>query len=351
VNLPPLPVTLVGSYPQPGWLIDRKRLTERLPSRVRARDLWRVDPEHLAEAWDDATALAVMAQEKAGMDVITDGEMRRESYSNRFANALDGLDPDHPGTAVDRTGREVPVPRVVGEISRVRAVEVDTVRVLLGLTERPVRVTLPGPFTMTQQAQNDYYGSDAELAMAYAAAVREEARDLFAVGCDIVQIDEPYLQARPEAARDYAIEAIDAAMGDLSGTTALHVCFGYGRHVEDKPGRYDFLAELNDCSVDQISLEAAQPNLDLDQLDLLPDKTIVLGVLNLRDGEVEDPGAIAERIGEALGHVPVEKLVVAPDCGMKYLPRPVAYRKMEAMARAARLVRAGLGESTAGSSS
>ena len=342
MNLPLLPTTLVGSYPQPGWLIDRDRLTERLPSRVRARDLWRVSPENLTEAWDDATALAVMAQESAGLDIITDGEMRRESYSNRFANALEGLDTDNPGTAIDRTGREVPVPRVVGEISRVRAVEVDTVRVLLRLTEHPVRVTLPGPFTMAQQAQNDYYATDADLALAYAAAVREEVQDLFAVGCDIVQIDEPYVQARPEAAREYAVEAIDAALGGVGGTTALHVCFGYGRHVEDKPGEYDFLAELNSSAVDQISIEAAQPRLDLAQLDLLPDKTVLLGVLDLRDHEVERPEAIAERIVEALDHVPAERLVVAPDCGMKYLPRKVAYDKMAAMAKAARMVRSGL---------
>jgi len=342
VNLPLLPTTLVGSYPQPGWLIDRDRLTERLPSRVRARDLWRVSPENLTEAWDDATALAVMAQESAGLDIITDGEMRRESYSNRFANALEGLDTDNPGTAIDRTGREVPVPRVVGEISRVRAVEVDTVRVLLRLTEHPVRVTLPGPFTMAQQAQNDYYATEADLALAYAAAVREEVQDLFAVGCDIVQIDEPYVQARPEAAREYAVEAIDAALGGVGGTTALHVCFGYGRHVEDKPGEYDFLAELNSSAVDQISIEAAQPRLDLAQLDLLPDKTVLLGVLDLRDHEVERPEAIAERIVEALDHVPAERLVVAPDCGMKYLPRKVAYDKMAAMAKAARMVRSGL---------
>lgn len=342
MNLPLLPTTLVGSYPQPGWLIDRDRLTERLPSRVRARDLWRVSPENLTEAWDDATALAVMAQESAGLDIITDGEMRRESYSNRFANALEGLDTDNPGTAIDRTGREVPVPRVVGEISRVRAVEVDTVRVLLRLTEHPVRVTLPGPFTMAQQAQNDYYATDADLALAYAAAVREEVQDLFAVGCDIVQIDEPYVQARPEAAREYAVEAIDAALDGVGGTTALHVCFGYGRHVEDKPGEYDFLAELNSSAVDQISIEAAQPRLDLAQLDLLPDKTVLLGVLDLRDHEVERPEAIAERIVEALDHVPAERLVVAPDCGMKYLPRKVAYDKMAAMAKAARMVRSGL---------
>ncbi len=342
MNLPLLPTTLVGSYPQPGWLIDRERLTERLPSRVRAQELWKVDPESLVEAWDDATALAVMAQERAGLDIITDGEMRRESYSNRFANALEGLDPDNPGTAIDRTGREVPVPRVVGEISRVRAVEVDTVRVLLSLTEHPVRITLPGPFTMAQQAQNDYYDSDAELALAYAAAVREEVQDLFAVGCDIVQIDEPYVQARPEAAREYAVEAINAALGGLGGTTALHVCFGYGRHVEDKPGEYDFLAELNECAADQISIEAAQPNLNLDQLELLADKTVLLGVLDLRDHQVESPEAIAERIGEALEHLPAERLVIAPDCGMKYLPREVAYAKMEAMAKGARIVRAGL---------
>ncbi len=342
MNLPLLPTTLVGSYPQPGWLIDRDRLTERLPSRVRARDLWRVSPENLTEAWDDATALAVMAQESAGLDIITDGEMRRESYSNRFANALEGLDTDNPGTAIDRTGREVPVPRVVGEISRVRAVEVDTVRVLLRLTEHPVRVTLPGPFTMAQQAQNDYYATDADLALAYAAAVREEVQDLFAVGCDIVQIDEPYVQARPEAAREYAVEAIDAALDGVGGTTALHVCFGYGRHVEDKPGEYDFLAELNSSAVDQISIEAAQPRLDLAQLDLLPDKTVLLGVLDLRDHEVERPEAIAERIVEALDHVPAERLAVAPDCGMKYLPRKVAYDKMAAMAKAARMVRSGL---------
>src|SRR5215210_6955241 len=269
----PLVTTVVGSYPQPGWLIDRQRLGERLPPRVRARDLWRVPEPFLEEAQDDATRVAVADMERAGVDVITDGEMRRESYSNRFATALDGVDLDDPGVALDRTGRENPVPRVVAPIRRTRPVEVRDVRFLRSLTDRTIKITVPGPFTMTQQAQNDHYADDRSLALAYAEAVNEELRDLKAAGADVVQIDEPYLQSRPDAAREYALEAIDRALEGIEGETVLHTCFGYAYVVKDKPSGYPFLAELNDCAATTISLEAAQPAVDPAVLSELPDKT------------------------------------------------------------------------------
>ena len=339
----PLVTSVVGSYPQPGWLIDRERLGDRLPPRVRARELWRVPEEHLEEAQDDATRLAVSDMERAGIDVVTDGEMRRESYSNRFATALDGVDIDNPGVALDRTGHENPVPRVVGPVRRARPVEVRDVEFLRSITDRRIKITVPGPFTMTQQAQNDHYRSDRDLALAYAEAVNEELRDLKAAGADVVQIDEPYLQARPEPAREYALEAINRALDGIDGDTVLHTCFGYAHIVHDRPTGYPFLRELEDCAATQLSLEAAQPNLDPTVLRDVPDKVILLGVLDLGSGEAESAGA-RRRADPAGAHVvPPERLIPAPDCGMKYLSRELAFEKLRAMVAGARIVREQLG--------
>jgi 5-methyltetrahydropteroyltriglutamate--homocysteine methyltransferase len=335
----PLLTTVVGSYPQPDWLIDRQALSGRLPPRIRAGELWRVDERFLAEAQDDATRVAVAEMEESGVDIVTDGEIRRESYSNRFATALDGIDLDNPGSALDRTGHANPVPRVVGPIRRRRPVEVGDVQLLRSVTDRPIRVTVPGPFTMSQQAQNDFYPDAASMALDYAAAVNEELRDLVAAGADVVQIDEPYLQARPEAARDYALPAIERALEGIEAETALHTCFGYAAIVHDRLSGYPFLAELDACSADQISIEAAQPRLDPELLEQLPSKKIVLGVLDLGDMEVETPEVVADRIRAALRHVDPERLIVAPDCGMKYLPRDVARGKLRAMVEGARMVR------------
>ncbi len=334
--------TVVGSYPQPEWLIDRERLGERLPPRVRARELWRVPEPFLEQAQDDATRLAVADMERAGVDVITDGEMRRESYSNRFATALAGVDLDEPGVALDRTGHENPVPRVVGPVRRTRPVETRDVEFLRSLTDRRIKITVPGPFTMAQQAQNDHYPDDRSLALAYAEAVNEELHDLKAAGADLVQIDEPYLQARPEAARAYAIEVINRALDGIEGETVLHTCFGYAHIVHDRLPGYPFLDELAGCSATHVSLEAAQPGLDPALLLALPGKTIVLGVLDLGAAEVETAEAVAARLRRALDVVPPERLVAAPDCGMKYLPRERALRKLEAMVAGARLVSAEL---------
>ena len=332
-----LVTTVVGSYPQPGWLIDRERLGERLPPRVRARELWRVPEPLLEEAQDDATRLAVQDMERAGVDVITDGEMRRESYSNRFATTLDGVDLDRPGVALDRTGHENPVPRVVGPVRRTGPVEVRDVEFLRSITDRRIKITVPGPFTMTQQAQNDHYADERSLALAYAEALNEELRDLKAAGADVVQIDEPYLQARPEPAREYAVEAIDRALDGIDGDTVLHTCFGYAHIVKERPSGYPFLGELNDCAATHLSLEAAQPDLDPEVLRDLPDKIVVLGVLDLGSSEVESAEVVADRIRRALPVLGPERLVVAPDCGMKYLPRERAFRKLEAMVAGARI--------------
>jgi 5-methyltetrahydropteroyltriglutamate--homocysteine methyltransferase len=330
--------TVVGSYPQPDWLIDRERLGDRLPPRVRAKELWRVPEPLLEEAQDDATRLAVQDMERAGVDVITDGEMRRESYSNRFATALEGVDLDNPGVALDRTGHENPVPRVIGPVRRARPVEVRDVEFLRSLTDRRIKITVPGPFTMTHQAQNDHYPDERSLALAYADAVNDELRDLKAAGADVVQIDEPYLQARAEPAREYAVEAINRALDGIEGETVLHTCFGYAHIVKDRLTGYPFLRELNDCSATHLSLEAAQPDLDPEVLREVPDKTILLGVLDLGASEVETPELVAERIRKALAVVEPERLVIAPDCGMKYLPRERAFRKLRAMVEGARLV-------------
>ena len=334
-----LPTTLVGSYAQPDWLIDRERLRGRFPPRIRARELWRVDPKYLEEAHDDATLLAIRDQERAGIDILTDGEMRRESYSNRFATALDGVDIDNPGTALDRSGHPNPVPRVVGPVSRREPVQVRDLEFLKANTSRPVKMTVPGPFTMSQQAQNDHYESDEELALAYAAAINDEIADLSAAGADIVQIDEPYLQARPEAARRYGVAAVNRALQGIETTTALHICFGYAAIIHERPEGYSFLSELSEATCRQVSIETAQSGLDLDVLDALPGKTVILGVLDLSDEGVETADTVADRIRRALPHKGLDELVAAPDCGMKYLPRASAYGKLEALVRGAELVR------------
>ncbi len=337
------PTTLVGSYPQPEWLIDRERLAGRFPPRVRARELWRVPEAYLAEAQEDATIMAIKAQEEAGLDIISDGEIRRESYSNRFATALDGVDLDNPGTALDRSGHPNPVPRVVGPIRRRHPVEVGDLEFLRRHTQRHVKVTVPGPFTMAQQAQIDFYGGSRQLAaMDYAAAVNGEILDLFNAGADVVQIDEPYMQARPQEAREYGLQALNRALEGVHGTTAVHICFGYAAIIHSRPSGYSFLSELAGCSCRQVSIETAQSNLDCAVLETLPGKKIILGVIDLSTNQIESPELVASRIRRALPHVKPADVIVAPDCGMKYLPREVAFGKMQAMVAGAQMVRSEL---------
>jgi len=338
-----LPTTVVGSYPQPEWLVDREMLGSRLPPRVRAREIWRVAPEFLEQAQDDATLVAIRDMERAGIDIITDGEVRRESYSNRFATALEGMDLDHPGSALDRTGHPNPVPRVVGPIRRTRPVEKRDVEFLRANTDREIKATLPGPFTMSQQAQDDYYHDEEAFAMALAEAVNEEVRDLFAAGADVVQLDEPYLQARSEKAERFAVRAINRALEGVTGTTALHTCFGYAHIVHNRPNGYPFLEPLADVDVRQISIESAQQKVDLGVLRSMGAKTVIVGVIDLSDeSPVEDVDTVARRIRNALQFVDPERLILAPDCGMKYLPRDKAFGKLRALAVAAERVRAEL---------
>ena len=334
-----LPTSLVGSYPQPDWLIDREKLAGRFPPRVRATELWRVDPQWIEEAQDDATLLAIRDQERAGLDIITDGEMRRESYSNRFATALEGVDIENPGTALDRSGHANPVPRVAGKIRRKHPVQVRDIEFLRANTDRMVKVTVPGPYTMSQQAQNDFYDDQEAMALDYAAAVNAEIKDLFAAGADVVQIDEPYMQARPEKAREYGLNALNRALDGVKGKTAVHLCFGYAAIIHKRPEGYSFLPELADAHVDQISIETAQSSLDCRVLETLPGKTIILGVIDLSTDEVETAEVVAQRIRRALPHVDRHRIFVAPDCGMKYLPRASALGKMQAMVAGAALVR------------
>ena len=338
-----LPTSLVGSYPQPDWLIDRKALAARFPPRTPTPSLWRVAPEFLQEAQDDAARIAIRDQERAGLDIVTDGEVRRESYSVRFANALEGIDLTNPGEALDRSGHPVSAPRVTGAIRRKRPVEVEALKFLKANTSRPVKITVPGPFTMQQQAQNAFYADDKALALAYADAVRDEINDLFAAGADVVQIDEPYMQARPQKARDYGLEALNRALDGVKGETAVHICFGYAAIIHERPAGYNFLPEFAHCHVCQISVETAQSHLDTAVLEPLRGKTIILGVLDLSDPAVESAETVAERIRAGLKHVDAEKIVVAPDCGLKYLPREVAFGKMKAMVDGAAIVRRELG--------
>ncbi len=343
MTLPFLPCTIVGSYAQPDWLIDRDRLKGRFPPRTRAKELWRVDEAFLHEAQDDATRIAIQDQERAGLDIVSDGEIRRESYSNHFATALDGVDLDNPGRALDRSGEEVFVPRIVGPIRRRGPVGVEDVKFLRANTDRAIKFTVPGPFTMAQQAQNDHYATIREAALGYAAAVNEEIRDLFAAGADVVQIDEPYMQARPEAAREYGIEVLNRALDGVGGTTCVHICFGYAALIHERPEGYSFLPEFSAACCDQLSIETGQSNLDCTVLEALPDKTILLGVLDLSSNDVESVDTIKQRVRRALDHVDPERVILAPDCGMKYLTREAAYGKLAAMSRAAAELREELG--------
>jgi 5-methyltetrahydropteroyltriglutamate--homocysteine methyltransferase len=337
------PCTVVGSWPQPEWLIDRDKLAGRFPPRVRAKELWRIAEPYLSQAQDDATRLAILDMERAGMDIVSDGEIRRESYSNHFATALDGVDIDNPGTALDRSGEPVPVPRVTGSIRRRRAVSVADVKFLKANTDRKIKITVPGPFTMSQQAQNDYYPNGRECALAYAAALNVEIAELFRAGADVVQIDEPYMQARPEAARAYGAEALARALKGIRGTTCVHICFGYAALIHKRPAGYSFLPEFADIPCTQVSIETAQSKLDCSILRSLPDKQILLGVLDLSTPTVESPKTVVERVRRALKHCDPERILLAPDCGMKYLPRNSAFGKLRAMSEAAVRLRAEFG--------
>jgi 5-methyltetrahydropteroyltriglutamate--homocysteine methyltransferase len=335
-----LPTTVVGSYPQPDWLVDRALLAANLVPRVRLREIWRVPEPFLAQAQDDATVLAIRDMERAGIDIVTDGEIRRESYSNRFATALDGVDVDNPGVVTSPAGRSTLVPRIVGRVRRRGPVEVRDMEFLRRNTDRAVKMTLPGPFTMAQQAQNEFYRDPDEMVMDFAAAVNEEARDLEAAGADVIQLDEPWVRNNPEAAKRIAVAAINRALEGLRVTTAVHLCFGYAAVVRGgKPAAYAFLPELADSNAHQISIEAAQPRLDLGILRDLSAKTIILGVLDLGDPQVETAEQVAERIRAALAFVAADRLVPAPDCGMKYLPRATAFAKLCALCEGAALVR------------
>jgi 5-methyltetrahydropteroyltriglutamate--homocysteine methyltransferase len=336
-----LPTTVVGSYPQPGWLIDRAKLGSKVP-RVREHGLWRIAGDFLEEAQDDATILAIRDMERAGIDIVTDGEMRRESYSNRFATALEGVDIENPGKTVNRSGGFSVVPRIAGPIRRKGPVEVSDLLFLKKHTSRKAKITLPGPFTMAQQAQDDYYKDEEALALAFASAVNQEMLDLKAAGADVIQLDEPWLQARPDRAARYGVKAINRALQGIPGTTVVHLCFGYAAAVSSKPSGYSFLPQLADSTASQISIEAAQPRLDLSVLRELKGKTVMLGVIDLGTEKVETPQTVAERIRAALKVVPAGKLVVAPDCGMKYLTRESAFGKLKALADGAALVRSEL---------
>src|SRR3954470_8016204 len=330
--------TVVGSYPQPNWLIDRGKLGSKVP-RVRAPEIWRVAPQFLEQAQDDATLLAIRDMELAGIDIITDGEMRRESYSNRFATTLEGVDIENPGTTINRTGVRSVVPRIAGPIRRRGPIEVRDVEFLRANSERRIKITLPGPFTMTQQAQDDYYKDEEALALAYAAAVNEELKDLKRAGADVLQLDEPWLQARADRAARYGVKAINRALQGIEGTTIIHLCFGYAAAVKEKPAGYSFLGQLAETNASQISIEAAQPKLDLSIARELAPKQVMVGVIDLGTGAIETAEQVAARIRAALEHVPAERLVLAPDCGMKYLTREAARGKLRALAAGAAIVR------------
>ena len=339
-----LPTSVVGSYPQPDWLVDRAMLSKSVP-RTRMTAMWRIPEDHLEQAQDDATIVAIRDMERAGIDIVTDGEIRRESYSNRFATELDGIDTENPAVITSRSGQKTPVPRVVGKIGRKGPVELRDMEFLRRNTDRAAKITLPGPFTMSQQASNEFYKDDEELAMALAAAVNAEALELQKAGADVIQLDEPWVRNDPMAAKRYAVKAINRALQGLNVPTVVHVCFGYAAVVpgDTKPAGYSFLAELADTSAEQISIEAAQPRLDLGVLADLSSKKIMLGVIDLGNPEIETADVIADRIRHGLNYVSADRLIPAPDCGMKYLPRHIAFGKLKAMCDAAAIVRKEIG--------
>jgi 5-methyltetrahydropteroyltriglutamate--homocysteine methyltransferase len=333
-----IPTTVVGSYPQPDWLVDRERLRNKVP-RVRAPEIWRFEGDMLEAAQDDATVLAIRDMERAGIDIVTDGEIRRESYSNRFALSLEGVDSDTPGQIIGRTGAVSVVPRVVGRIRRRAPVERRDAEFLRANATRTTKITLPGPFTMSMQAKNEFYADEEEMAMDYAVAVNEELRDLKATGIDVIQLDEPWMQARPEQATRYGVRALNRALEGIEGPVVVHLCFGYAHVVHEKPHGYSFLPQLAGSVAQQISIESAQPKIDLGVLRELSDKTILLGVLDLGRKDAETPQEIADHARRALDFVSAERLVLAPDCGMKYLPRELAFAKLKAMAEGAAILR------------
>ena len=342
MTLPIIPTMLVGSYPQPGWLINRDVLLGHGPPRVRMREVWRFGEDELDEAQNDAVLTAVHEQERAGIDVLTDGEIRRESYFNAFATALDGLDVDNPGLVAARNGKQTQVPRVVGPIKHTKPVQAADVAFLRAHTDRPIKVTIPGGFTMAKLALDEHYHDQEALIMAYAEAVNVEIKALKAAGADWIQIDEPYMQANPEEANKFGVAAIDRALEGIEGPTAVHLCFGYAYVVSGKPAGYSYLPQLNDCKADAISIEAAQPGLNPEELRGLPDKKVIFGVIDLADPEAETADIVADRLRAALGHIDAERLIAAPDCGMKYLPRGLAFNKLKALADGAAQVRSEL---------
>jgi 5-methyltetrahydropteroyltriglutamate--homocysteine methyltransferase len=334
------PCSIVGSYSQPDWLVYKERLAKSLPPRVRAEDIWRIPLDLLKSAQDDATRLAIKDMEEAGLDIITDGEIRRESYSNRFATALNGVDVENAGQAMDRTGKLNEVPRIIGPISRKYPVELEDAKFLLANTDRETMISVPGPFTMSQQAQNDYYESDADMALALAEAVNAEIKDLHDSGVDVVIIDEPYMEARADAARDYGVAALQKALEGVSGKTAVHICFGYGQKMKVKPDQYHFMAEMKDVPCDRISVETAQPRLDCSVLQSLPAHEIMLGVINLGTSDVDPVNEVVARVERALPFIDRERVILAPDCGLKYIPRENAFGKLKNMCEAAAQLRA-----------
>ncbi len=339
MTAPLLQTTVVGSYPQPDWLVNREMLSKIVP-RTRARELWRVPEPWLEQAQDDATILAIRDMERAGIDIITDGEMRRESYSNRFATALDGIDDEHPGEVVNNRGQKTTVPRVVGKIRRTKPVELRDMQFLRANTDKQAKITLPGPFTMGQQVKDEFYKDAEAMCMDYAAAVNEEAHELVKAGADVIQLDEPWLRNNPEEAKRYAVKAINRALQGITVPTVVHLCFGYAAVVTGlKPTGYSFLPQLSDTIAQQISIESAQPKIDLGVLKELAPKKVMLGVIDLSDPAVETPQKIAERIRAGLKYLSPDKLLPAPDCGMKYLPRATAFGKLKALAEGAALVR------------
>lgn len=338
-----IPTTLVGSYPQPSWLVDKDKLLAEGPPRVRMNEVWKVPPPLLDEAQDDATLTAIHDQERAGINILSDGEVRRESYFNRFANALAGIDIDNPAMVPNRRNVPIPVPRVVGEIRRVAPVQTHDVTFLRAHTDRPIKITLPGAFTMAKLAKDEFYHDPAALIAAYASVLNAEIRDLKAAGADVIQIDEPYMQANPEAAAQYGVDAINQALDGIDGPTVVHLCFGYAYVVKDKPAGYSFLPQLDQCQADYVSIEAAQPNLDPAILTELPSKKFLYGVLNLGTDDIETADMVADRLRSALRYVEPDRLVAAPDCGMKYLPRAIAFGKLQAMVAGAAIVREEVG--------
>ena len=341
----PIKTTIVGSLPKPEWLAD--------PERLRAP--WRQDGSALAEAQDDAVALWINAQEKAGLDIICDGEQRRRHYIWGFIEKLGKVDFENPAKKQSRGQRyseETQAPRVLEEWSWTKPVLLDALRFTKARTKKPVKVTLPGPMTVADSVYDEVGGrTDADFAATYATLLNKEAVALSEAGADVIQIDEPCFNIYTDEVKDWGMEMLEKSFKGVSAKRAVHICYGYGTEVvlNWKNSNTDWshysttLPLIADSSIDQVSIEKAASGVNLSVLDCLENKVVMVGVIDVGTEEVETPKVVADRIRHALEHVPAERLIACTDCGMVPRSRRAAEGKINALTAGTALVNREIG--------